>query len=145
MKKRNIIIAVIAVAIVAVGIGLFVQLNNELKLANGKNVVVDETKNITLTISADEKTETYEIETTANTLGDMLVTEGYVKNEQSDYGLYIKTVYGPFKNGRTADDSKEEWWSLTKDGEMLMTGADRVVMADGEKYELTLMVGYDNF
>ncbi len=141
MKKRNIIIAVVAV-IVALGIGLVTYLNYELIFAKNPDI---EPTNITLTISADEKTQTYEIETTANSLGDMLVTEGYVKNEQSDYGLYIKTVYGPFKDGRTADDSKEEWWSLTKDGEMLMTGADRVVMADGEKYELTLMVGYDNF
>ncbi len=141
MKKRNIIIAVVAV-IVALGIGLVVYLNHELIFAKNPDI---EPTNITLTISADGKAETYEIETTANSLGDMLVAEGYVKNEQSDYGLYIKTVYGPFENGRTADDSKEEWWSLTKDGEMLMTGADRVVMADGEKYELTLMAGYDNF
>lgn len=141
MKKRNIIIAVVAV-IVALGIGLVTYLNYELIFAKNPDI---EPTNITLTISADEKTQTYEIETTANSLGDMLVAEGYVKNEQSDYGLYIKTVYGPFEDGRTADDSKEEWWSLTKDGEMLMTGADRVVMADGEKYELTLMVGYDNF
>ena len=142
MKKRNIIIAVVAV-IVALGIGLVTYLNYELIFAKPPadlNLI-----NITLTISADGTSETYDIETAADNLGDMLVTEGYVKNEKSDYGLYIQTVYGPFKDGRTADGDKEERWSLTKDGQMLMTGADKVVMADGDKYELSLVVGYDNF
>ena len=82
MKKRNIIIAVVAV-IVALGIGLVTYLNYELIFAKPPadlNLI-----NITLTISADGTSETYDIETAADNLGDMLVTEGYVKNEKSDY------------------------------------------------------------
>ncbi len=137
MKKK--IIAVIAcVAVIAAGIGLYFYFKPDTS-SDG------EFKNISLTVSADGKTETYEVETKAETLGAMLVEEGYVKNDRDSYGLYIKTVYGPFKDGRTVDGEKEEWWNLTKDGEMLMTGADQTKISDGEKYELSLKVGYDSF
>lgn len=137
MNKK--IIAVIAcLAIAAAGIGLYLCLRPDTSSDA-------EIKNITLTISADDVSETYQIETKAETLGEMLVDEHYVRNEQSANGLYFKTVYGPFEDGRTVDDSKEEWWSLTKDGEMLMTGADQTAIADGEKYEISLRVGYDSF
>ena len=156
MKKK--IIAIVAcVAIIAAGIGLYFYVN-PLSTNNSENVpapmvsangktdkTTDNSKTIALTISADGKTETYEVKTDAETLGKMLVDEGYVKNDQESYGLYIKTVYGPFKDGRTVDTGKEEWWSLKKNGETLMTGADQTTISDGEKYELTLMVGYDNF
>ena len=48
-------------------------------------------------------------------------------------------------DGETADESKQEWWKLTKEGEMVNTGADVTPIADGEHYELTLTVGYDGF
>ena len=137
MKKK--IIAVIAlVAVIAAGIGLYFYFKPD-------TTSEGDAKKITLTISADGKAETYDVETNAETLGAMLVEEGYVKNDRDSYGLYIKTVYGPFKDGRTVDDSKEEWWNLTKNGEMLMTGADQTTIADGEKYELSLKKGYDSF
>ncbi len=137
MNKK--IIAVVAcIAVIATGIGLYFYLRPDTSADA-------EAKNITLTISADGTSETYNVETEAEMLGDMLVEEGYVKNEQSDYGLYIRTVYGPFKDGRTADNNKEEWWSLTKNGEMLMSGADQTSITDGESYELSLKVGYDTF
>lgn len=134
-KKTKIIAIVSCVAVIAAGIGLYFFLKPD--------ETDTQTATVTLTISADGKSETYEVETTAKTLGEMLVKEGYVQNNQSDYGLYIQTVYGPFKDGRTADGSKEEWWNLTKDGETLMVGADEIKIADGEKYELSLVVGYD--
>lgn len=135
MKK---IIAVIAVvAIIAAGVGLYIHFNPADEPKGGE-------KNITLEISADGTTETYEVKTGAQMLGKMLVEEGYVKNDRGDYGLYVQTVYGPFKDGRTADVAKEEWWCITKGGETVLTGADETPLADGEKYELTLKVGYDN-
>ncbi|MBQ8575120.1 MAG: DUF4430 domain-containing protein [Clostridia bacterium] len=136
MKKIIAIIAVVAV--IAAGVGLYIHFNPADEPKGGE-------KNITLEISADGTSETYEVTTGAQMLGKMLVEEGYVKNDRGDYGLYIQTVYGPFEGGRTADSSSEEWWSITKNGETVMTGADETPLADGEKYELTLKVGYDNF
>lgn len=139
-KKTKIIAIVACIAVIAAGIGLYFFLKPD---AESDIKSKAETKPVTLTISADGKSETYEVETEAETLSEMLVKEGYVKNDQSDYGLYIQTVYGPFKDGRTADGSKEEWWNLTKNGETLMVGADEIKISDGEKYELSLVVGYD--
>lgn len=136
MKKIIAIIAVVAV--IAAGVGLYIHFNPADEPKGGE-------KNITLEISADGTSETYEVTTGAQMLGKMLVEEGYVKNDRGDYGLYIQTVYGPFEGSRTADSSSEEWWSITKNGETVMTGADETPLADGEKYELTLKVGYDNF
>lgn len=135
-KKTKIIAIVACIAVIAAGIGLYFFLKPDQNES--------QTKTITLTISADGKSETYEVKTDAETLGEMLLKEGYVQNNQGDHGLYIQTVYGPFKDGRTVDGSKEEWWNLTKDGENLMVGADETKISDGEKYEITLVVGYDN-
>lgn len=98
--------------------------------------------NITLEISADGKNESFAIETSCDTLGEAIVDSGYVKNDRAEYGLYIKTVFGIWKDGRTADESKQEWWCITKDGQSVATGADSIKIADGEHYELTLKTGY---
>ena len=42
----------------------------------------------------------------------------------------------------TVDDSKQEWWSFTKDGQMLETGVDTTPIADGDHFEITLTAGY---
>ncbi len=71
-------------------------------------------------------------------LGPALVAGGVVEDNQSIYGLYILTA-----DGETADEGKQEWWQVTRGGEKLNTGADATPIADGERYELTLTVGYD--
>lgn len=137
MKKK--IIAIIAVvAVVAAGVGLYLHFSPADDVKGGEVTV-------SLTVSADGTQETYEVTTGTKTLGKMLVEEGYVKNNQSSYGLYIQTVYGPFKDGRTADDSKEEWWGIMQNGIAVMTGADQITLVEGDKYELVLRTGYDNF
>ena len=45
-------------------------------------------------------------------------------------------------NGVTVDDSKQQWWCFTQDGEMLMTGVDTTPIADGDHFEITLTEGY---
>lgn len=135
--KKKLIVIIACIAIIAAGIGLYFYANPD--------ETTDSSISVSLTISADGKTETYEVKTDAETLGEMLVDEGYVKNDQESYGLYIKTVYGPFKEGRTTDESKQEWWCVRKDGEMLLTGADETFLSDSDNYELELMVGYDQF
>lgn len=97
-----------------------------------------ETKDITLKVVHGDGTEKeFPITTTAATLGDALVAEGLVEGEESSYGLFITTV-----DGETADDSLQQWWCITRSGEMLSTGADQTPIADGEQYELTLTEGY---
>ena len=89
---------------------------------------------ITVTVVDDKGVSTdFEIKTDAGNLGEALLEAKLVEGEMGDYGLYIKTV-----NGLRADyDLDGAYWALSKNGEYLMTGADKTSIADGEHYELT--------
>jgi len=84
-----------------------------------------------------EDVQEFAITTEADTLRQALEEEGLIKGQTSTYGFFITEV-----NGRKADDSKQEWWCITKDGESISSGADLINIRDNDKYELTLMEGY---
>lgn len=69
----------------------------------------------------------------SKTLRQALEGEGLIAGEEAQYGLYVKVV-----DGVTADyDVDQSWWSLSKGGEMLMTGVDSTPIADGDHFEFT--------
>jgi len=89
---------------------------------------------ITVTVIDDKgESEEFEVKTNSETLADALLEAKLVEGENGAYGLYIKYV-----NGIRADYELDgAYWSLSKDGEMLMTGASDTPIADGDKFELT--------
>lgn len=94
--------------------------------------------NITLmVVHKDGSEKEFPIATKEQYLRAALEAESLIAGEESEYGLFVKTV-----DGETADDAKQEWWCLTKDGEMTETGVDAIEIADGDKFEFTLTVGY---
>lgn len=95
-------------------------------------------KEITVEITDLSDTETFTFKTEREFLADALLDEGLVEDNKTEFGLFIVTA-----NGVTADDSAQQWWCLTKGGEMLMTGASETPLQNGDRYELTLTVGYD--
>lgn len=105
--------------------------SDESSSAAGKQITVQ-------VVHRDGSSKDFKLNTQEEYLGPALVDEGVVVTNRSTYGLFIVTA-----DGETADDANQEWWKLTKNGEMLMTGADETAIADGEHYELTLTVGYD--
>lgn len=129
MNKKTITAIVAIVALVAVLLTVYF-VTRPAPVAGGKTITVE--------IKYDEVDKEVKITTDAETLADALREKNLIEGSESEYGLFITGV-----DGRTADDSKQEWWSITKDGEMTPTGADTTMIADGEHYELTLMVGYD--
>ena len=80
---------------------------------------------------------TKSITTEAEYLRGALEEEDLIAGEESQYGLFVKTV-----NGVTIDDAKHQWWCFTKDGGDLFTGVDTTPIADGDKFEITLKTGY---
>lgn len=95
-------------------------------------------KSITLTVvHKDGSEKEIALTTKEQYLGAALEAEGIITGEEGQYGLFIKTA-----DGETADESNQEWWCLTKEGEMTETGVDSTEFADGDKFELTLKVGY---
>ena len=89
-------------------------------------IIVDGTDNVTKSITTD-----------AEFLRGALEEEDLIAGEESQYGLFVKTV-----NGVTADDAKQQWWCFTKGGADLFTGVDSTPIADGDTFEITLKTGY---
>lgn len=79
----------------------------------------------------------YTIQTDEEYLRGALESIDLIEGSESEYGLFVTTV-----NGVTVDDSKQQWWCFTQDGEMLMTGVDTTPIADGDHFEITLTEGY---
>lgn len=83
-------------------------------------VVVDaEGNEITATIKTDKAT-----------VGEALLELGLIAGEDSEYGLYVKTV-----NGITLDwDTDGKYWAFYVDGEYAMTGVDSTDVTAGAVY-----------
>ena len=79
----------------------------------------------------------FTIQTDEEYLRGALESIDLIEGSESEYGLFVTTV-----NGVTVDDSKQQWWCFTQDGEMLMTGVDTTPIADGDHFEITLTEGY---
>ena len=88
-------------------------------------------------IGPDGTSQEFVIETDEEFLRGALEKENLISGDESEFGLFVKTV-----NGITANDANQEWWCFTKNGEMLMTGVDETPIADGDHFEITLTVGY---
>lgn len=90
-------------------------------------------KTVTVLVSAEEQTLTFTLHTDKETLGEALKEHDLIEGEEGAFGIYVKRV-----NGILADyDVDQTYWSLTKNGEMMLVGVDAAEIADGEQYELT--------
>lgn len=76
-------------------------------------------------------------ETSAETLGDFCRTWEICDWEESMYGLYIVGI-----SGITESSADETWWSITVGDEKALTGADGIILEDGEIYTFTFEHGY---
>ena len=96
------------------------------------------TKSFTfIVVDADGNEETFEVTTDADTVGEALLDEGLIAGEESQYGLYVKTV-----NGLTVDyDRDGAYWSFYVDGEYAMSGADTTEIEDGQTYSFKVEKG----
>lgn len=98
-----------------------------------------EKKTVTVTVThKDGSTKDFTYETTEEMLGAVLEQEGLIAGEDSQYGLFVKTV-----DGYTVNEGNQEWWNLTVDGESAMTGIDSTPIEEGKSYGLVLTVGYE--
>lgn len=71
-------------------------------------------------VDKDGKETSFEIHTDSETVGDALLAVNLIAGDESEYGLYVKTV-----NGITADyDVDQTYWAFYVDGEYAATGVD---------------------
>ena len=133
MQKKKTLLAALALVVVAAGLLLVWRVTAPTGEAGRKTVTVQ-------VVHSDGASRDFTLETEEACLGPALIAGGVVEDNQGPYGLYILTA-----DGETAEESAQEWWKLTKGGEMVNTGVDATPIADGDAFELTLMVGYDGF
>ena len=81
-------------------------------------------------VDADGNETTATVSTDAETLGQALLDLGVIAGEDSDYGLYVKTV-----NGETLDYDKDgAYWALYVGDQYATTGVDSTELEPGETY-----------
>lgn len=129
-SNKKLIFAILAVVIVA-ALMLFLYQTFMPKGTKG-----DKTITVTV-IHGDGSQKEFTCRTEEAYLDKVLVAEGIVEDNPSDYGLYILTA-----DGEEADEGSQEWWCLTKGGESVNTGASDTPIEDGDHFELTLTTGY---
>lgn len=79
---------------------------------------------------ADGNETNFEIHTDKETVGDALLELNLIAGEDSEYGLYVKTV-----NGITADYDKDQtYWAFYVNGEYAQTGVDSTNVTAGDTY-----------
>lgn len=124
-RKPLIIAAIVFVVLVVAGVVIW-------QVTAPKGTAGD--KAYTLTVVDAEGNETvHELQTDEEMLGAALLNEGLIAGEDSEFGLFVKTVDGITASG-------DEWWCLTIDGKETETGVDSTPVEDGGKYEFTLKV-----
>ncbi len=85
----------------------------------------------TFNVTDSDGNETnFEIHTDKETVGDALLELDLIAGEDSEYGLYVKTV-----NGITADYDKDQtYWAFYVNGEYAQTGVDSTNVTAGDTY-----------
>ena len=81
-------------------------------------------------VDKDGGETSFEIHTDKETVGEALVELGLIAGEESEYGLYVKTV-----NGITADYDKDGvYWAFYINGEYASTGVSVTAITEGDSY-----------
>ena len=129
-KKKTLIAIVVALVLIAGLIACYIAFAPKGE-AGAKDITVQ-------VVHADGAAKEWKISTNSENLRGALEEQDLIAGDDSGATLFVTTV-----DGYTADSANEEWWCFTKGGEAMMTGVDDTVISDGDKYEITLTVGYD--
>ncbi len=120
-KKTTIIVAAIAVVLVIAALVCW---------ASFRPKALEGVKEISVTIThTDGTVRAEDIETTAQYLSEALEPYDLLEGEDTEYGLFVKTVDGEY-----ADDTEGTYWMFDVNGAMGEYGVDTQPVADGDAY-----------
>ena len=81
-------------------------------------------------VFVDGSSKTYTVKTDKTTVGEALLDAGLIAGEDSQYGLYVKTV-----DGVTHDYNADgKYWAFYVDGQYAMSGVDTTNIEAGKSY-----------
>lgn len=127
MKNKKIIISLAAILVAIVAIFSVILISAKPETEQGD-------KNITVTVVfADKSEKEFKINTNAEYLGDALLEEKIVTEDEYKNGNGMYTVIAGERADYTLDKS---WWCLNIDGEMATVGINEQPIADGDSFEL---------
>ena len=120
-KKGLLAVIALAAAVLALG-GVYLWTRPEVSKGD-KHIVVE-------VVHADGASKEFAYDTDAEYLRDVLEPAGLIAGDDSEYGLFVKTV-----NGITADYDKDGvYWAFYVNGEYAATGVDATKVTEGESY-----------
>lgn len=129
-KNKKLILAAVIVVVLIAALAVIFALTRPETHQGSKTITVE-------VIHKDESAKTFTYHTDAEYLGEVLLSEGLVKGDESEYGLFITEV-----DGEAADYSVDGgWWAIYQDGQMTSTGADTTPVADGDSFSLVYTIG----
>jgi len=132
-KMKKVIVGIIVLAILVGGMLFAYQ-----KFGPKSSDVKSGAKEITVVVEhGNKEKKEFVYQTDEKYLGAVLQKEKLVEGTMGEYGLFILSV-----DGEKADDSKQQWWCVTKSKKQVNTGADKTPIKDGDIFELTLTEGY---
>lgn len=81
-------------------------------------------------VDVNGRTTAFEIHTDKQTVGEALLELGLIAGEESQHGLYVKTV-----NGITVDYDKDgKYWAFYENGKYAMVGVDSTAIVPNTTY-----------
>ena len=112
--------------------GVEMEDGTTIPLENGKNYGLGDKTFVLQVIDGEGNEIAVAVSTDADTVGAALAELGIVAGEDSDFGLYVKTV-----NNVTADyDTDGSYWAFYIDGEYATTGVDSTEINEDAVYTL---------
>lgn len=126
MKNRKTIVISVYVLVVLLAIFGVVWFAARPESAAGSKTITVEV------IHKDESKKTFTCHTDEEYLAEVLVSEGIVEDNQSDYGLYIEVADGE----KAVYEDDGSYWALLQGGEPTPAGASQTPIHDGDSFSL---------
>ena len=129
LKSLSLSVCIVLIAVTA----LFTTGCNDSKTTSvpSETQVSSQTVEFTFKVTdANGKETDFTISTDKKTVGEALLEENLIAGDDSEYGLYVKTV-----NGVTLDYDKDGmYWAFYVNGEYAQTGVDSTDITAGAEY-----------
>lgn len=139
-KLKHVLSALLCLMLIAATALTFTACNNTPDTAISSAVVPDSgsatvigegnTEFAFTVVNADKSVKNYTVKTDSKYVGEALVDLKLIEGEDSDYGLYVKTV-----DGTTLDFNTDGmYWAFYVNDKYANTGVDKTEITDGESY-----------
>lgn len=126
-KNQKLLIVFVCLIVVLGGLGIYYKQQNK----GNENL---KTMTLEIVSSKDDVNQKKEYKTDKEYLGEFLKEENLVDYENSDYGMYIRTV-DQIKD----DPDNNYYWSIYVNDKLSEYAADKIVIEEGSVYKLELI------